>query len=371
MRKSLLFFTLLLVAVISFLANPGLVPEWQQSSFHDTQTISDAPIKDFIEEQDSDLSVNKQPAEDAIVHFIDVGQADAIYIQLPDNNDILIDAGNRPDGPDVASYLKRQGVDDIELLIATHPHEDHIGGIPDVLKMFEVENIIDCGYPANTAVFNTYFTAVKAANTNHEQAAYQSFTFGNAALKIMTGHKYWDDINDYSVICRLDTGGVKVLFMGDAGKPVEEYLYGDISAEILKVGHHGSDTGTDHTFLDRVKPKAAIISAGAGNDYGHPSDEVLARLNSAGADIYRTDEQGTIIVTIEGSTYSVNTSPSADIPAPLIIPDEKGQYIGNKNSKKFHRPDCKPLPYLANQVVFDSREDALIAGYIPCKKCHP
>lgn len=319
----------------------------------------------------AEANLNLSSAQKIFVHFIDVGQADCIYIDLPNDQDILIDAGNRADGATVVSYLRNQGVDDIELLIATHPHEDHIGGIPDVLNMYEVENIIDSGYPANTATFNTYFTAVQAEGANYAQSAYQSFTYGTATLKILTGHEYWEDINNYSVVCRLDTGDIEFLFMGDAESPVESNLYEDLSAEVLKVGHHGSTSSTSDSFLARVNPKAAIISVGADNDYGHPSNEVLTRLQSAGANIYRTDEKGTIIVTTNGSTYSINASPSTSITAPVIPSVNSDQYIGNKNTKKFHRSTCSSLPMPSNQIIFESREAAIAAGYVPCQRCKP
>ena len=321
----------------------------------------------------AEANLNLSSTQKIFVHFIDVGQADAIYIDLPADQDILIDAGNRADGSTVVNYLRKQGVDDIELLIATHPHEDHIGGIPDVLNMYEVENIIDSGYPANTATFNTYFTAVQAEGANYAQSAYQSFTYGTATLKILTGHEYWEDINNYSVVCRLDTGDIEFLFMGDAESPVESNLYEDLSAEVLKVGHHGSTSSTSDSFLARVNPKAAIISVGADNDYGHPSNEVLTRLQSAGAKIYRTDEQGTITVTVttDGGTYSINTEPSTSISASVIPVVKSTKYIGNKNSKKFHRSTCSSLPIPSNQVIFNSREAAISAGYVACKKCNP
>ncbi len=335
---------------------------WDQG----TQTI-------YITSPDASLKLSS--TQKIFVHFIDVGQADAIYISLPDDQDILIDAGNRADGSTVVRYLRNQGVDDIELLIATHPHEDHIGGIPDVLNMFEIENIIDSGYPANTAAFNTYFTSVQAEGAKYAQAAYQSFNYGNATLKILTGHEYWEEVNNYSVVCRLDTGDIEFLFMGDAESPVESNLYGDISAEILKVGHHGSNTGSTQSFLDKVYPQSAIISVGVGNDYGHPSDGVLTRLQSAGAKSYRTDKQGTIIVTTDGSSFNINSSPSSQTGDPVITPvkniGDSGQYIGNKNSKKFHRSSCSYLPKPTNQILFDTRNEAVEAGFEPCQMCKP
>lgn len=319
-------------------------------------------------------------SEQIKVHFIDVGQADSIYIQLPNNNDILIDGGNVADGPTVVNYLKKQGVDDIELMVATHPHEDHIGGLPDVLNAFQVEKVIDSGKSATSKIYNTYEAAVKAEGCAYEQDNYQTYTWGNTALQIYTGNETWDDINDYSVVCRLDTGDIEFLFTGDAETPVEAILKGDISAEVLKVGHHGSTSSTSAGFLSRIDPEIAIISVGADNTYGHPAPETVSRLQAAGLKVYRTDLNGNIIVSTDGKTYSVIPERSAQVPAVVtpVNPDpvpftQSGQYVGSVKSDKYHKPSCRYAEAIdpGNEIWFDTEEEATAAGYQPCGVCKP
>jgi competence protein ComEC len=323
------------------------------------------------------------------VHFIDVGQADAIFIDLPNNDDILIDAGNKADGALVVNYLKNQGVDDIDLLIATHPHEDHIGGIPAVLNAFQVERIIDSGKAADSAIYQEYASDAAAEGADWEQSSGQTFTFGNNTLQILTsaGHS-WDNLNDYSVVSRLDTGNIEFLFMGDAGFPAESVLSGELDADILKVGHHGSSTSTSAALLRQVSPQVAVISVGAGNTYGHPTVETLQRLQNAGATIYRTDLNGTIVVTTDGSTYSIASSGDKTAAEPISIyqPQETtptvtepsttattGAYVGSIKSDKYHYPSCRYAEKISpdNMVWFQTVEEAQAAGYQPCGVCKP
>lgn len=343
---------------------------WDQAS--QTITIFSAPP-----------SGTPPPSTHVKVHFIDVGQADAIYIQLPDNNDILIDAGNKSDGSAVVNYLKNQNVDDIELLIATHPHEDHIGGLPVVFNAFQIEKVVDSGKAATSKIYSAYDAAVKAEGCNYEQDNYQSYTWGNTVLRIYTGSETWADANDYTVICRLDTGDIEFLFMGDAEVPVEAALKGDISAEILKVGHHGSKSSTGSEFLSRVNPEVAVISVGTGNTYGHPSVETLSKLQSADIKVYRTDLNGNIIVTSDGKTYTVNTQKNtSNQTTPIVQPAGtppplpatlQGEYIGSKKSDKYHLPECRYAKKIewANEIWFKTREEAEAAGYKPCGVCKP
>lgn len=236
--------------------------------------------------------------EQVKVHFIDVGQADSIYIQLPDNNDILIDAGDVSDGPTVVDYLRHQGMDgELELLIATHPHRDHIGGIPDVLESFDVIEVLDSGLIADSRIYDTYKEGVIAEGCAWSSDNRQVYKFGGVELAVLTGNEQWEGANSYSVVARLDCGEIEFLFMGDAEKEVEKMLAGDIGAEILKVGHHGSASSTSAEFLARVNPEVAIISVGEGNRYGHPDEGTLERLEGLDVSIYRTDVEGCIVET--------------------------------------------------------------------------
>lgn len=328
-------------------------------------------------------------AAEIYVHFIDVGQADSIYVQLPNHNDILIDGGNAEDGQLVVDYLKAKGVDDIELMIATHPHEDHIGGLPAVLDAFVVEKVIDSGKLHTTNIFKTYLTKVKAEGAIYEQDNYQSLAWGNVSLQILTSTEAWEELNDYSVVCRLDTGNIEFLFTGDAGTSVENILTGDISAEILKVGHHGSTSSSSASFLSRVNPQVAIISVGTGNTYGHPTAQTLSRLQATGTTIYRTDLNGNIVVTTDGNTYSVATDTNLQVPAavvpitqpagtaPALLPGSDQNtswvYVGSIKSNKYHLPSCRYATAIDadNQVWFASEAEAIVAGYVPCGVCKP
>ena len=323
------------------------------------------------------------------VHFIDVGQADSIYISLPDHNDILIDGGNADDGQAVVNYLTNQGVDDLELLIATHPHEDHIGGIPAVLDAFKVEKIVDSGYFTDSKISGTYKTKAESEGAVYQADNYQTYTFGNTALQILTGPETWEDINDYSVVCRLDTGDIEFLFTGDAEVPVEEILNGQLDAEILKVGHHGSNSSTSSAFLSKVKPEVAVISVGADNSYGHPTQKTIQKLQGIGSEIYRTDLNGTIEVSTDGKKYFITTIQKAPIPPakplPVMrelqpIPDQKqstilttGKFVGSTESNKYHNPGCRYAEKIAsgNQIWFKDAADAQAHGYAPCGVCKP
>jgi beta-lactamase superfamily II metal-dependent hydrolase len=315
------------------------------------------------------------------VHYINVGQADSIYIQLPDHNDILIDGGNVDDGPTVVNYLKAQGVDDIELMIATHPHEDHIGGLPAVIEAFAVAEIIDSGQTADSNIYSLYASDAKAEGCTWLADNYQTLYWGNVALQILSGSQTWQDINDYSVITKLDCGNIEFLFEGDAETPVENTLTSGIDAEILKVGHHGSTSSSSVSFLSRVAPEVAVISVGAGNTYGHPAAETLTKLQNVGATIYRTDLNGNIVVSTDGNTYSVSTDKASAAtttltPTPSTTTSTQpsqstGKYVGSNKSNKYHLPSCRYAGSIAaeNQIWFSSEAEATAAGYVPCGVC--
>jgi competence protein ComEC len=244
------------------------------------------------------------------VHFIDVGQADSIYIQAPGNYDILIDAGNNDDGPTVVDYLKRQKVDDIEIMVATHAHEDHIGGLDDVLAAFDVEKIIDSGEVGTTKTYRDYWSAVQAEGAEYLEDDDLVFELGPGIkfFIIETGDGY-KNTNNNSVLAKLDYNNIEFLFTGDMETDAESMvLTKDIQADILKVGHHGSRSSTSEEFLSKVNPSAAVICVGEGNTYGHPHKETLTLLSRYGIDVFMT-KSGDIICTTDGDTYSFNLAP--------------------------------------------------------------
>jgi beta-lactamase superfamily II metal-dependent hydrolase len=262
------------------------------------------------------------PAYDAslTVHFIDVGQGDAILIESDDAT-ILVDGGEA--SANVAEYLRAQGIHDLDLVVATHPHADHIGGLIDVLDQFDVREIWTNGDTADTQTYSSF-----AAGVASEQAAGAvlreisrgySATFDGVDLEVLNPTTALSgDPNQDSVVLEVTCGWVDILMMGDATADTEaEMLSSDVlrSVEILKVGEHGSSTSTSPTFLGSVSPDDAVISVGAGNTYGHPHQETLDRLANAGALVHRTDEDGTIVLTSDCGTYAMGTGNLAPNPS--------------------------------------------------------
>ncbi len=243
------------------------------------------------------------------VHFIDVGQGDAILVQTATQN-ILIDGGDR--GTTVVNYLRSKNISSLDLVIGTHPHADHIGGLINVMESILVKEVIDPGVVHTTKTLEDYLTLIDQKNiTFTEGRAGMSRDIGSGAtLQILhPTSPSASHLNDASVVARVTFGQVSFMLTGDAEKAAEEQILKSgktIKSTILKVGHHGSRTSTTSSFLSAVNPKAAVIMAGANNRYGHPHQETLASLAAANVNIYRTDLHGTIVITTDGQTFDVN-----------------------------------------------------------------
>ncbi len=263
---------------------------------------------------------------DLEIHYIDVGQADSIYIKLPNNQHMLIDAGNNSDGVLVVDYLLNQGVTTINYLIGTHPHEDHIGGLDDVINHFVIEHVY---LPNKTSSTKTYDSVLKAISDKELSVtvAKEGIILFDVVLNGKTIKanmlspisETYTDTNDYSPVIKLTYGNTSYLFTGDAEEVVEEEILEkgvDIEADVLKLGHHGSDSSTSQDFLDAVSPSIGIICVGKDNNYGHPSEEIIERLINNGVEIYRTDEAGTIIVKSNGDEILVETEKTIVNPNP-------------------------------------------------------
>ncbi len=244
------------------------------------------------------------------VLFLDVGQGDSIVIQSPDGKTMLIDGGER--SPGVVSYLNKASVKQIDIMVATHPHSDHIGGLVDVLQRFKVAEVWINGQPHTTKVFEDFLMAIdKSGAKYHEAKRGDVISLGSLQFKVLhPGPVLVQDINGNSIVLRLAYGDISFLFVGDANFASESEMLAakqDVKSTILKVGHHGSATSSSATFLKAVAPQLAVYSAGIGNSYGHPAPATIARLNQAGAKVYGTDVSGTIGVTTDGKTYEVKT----------------------------------------------------------------
>lgn len=242
------------------------------------------------------------------VHFIDVGQGDSILIDLGDV-EILIDGGNRSLG--VVNYISAYVDGALEVMIATHPHADHIGGLIAVLDRFEVKEIWLNGDTSTSKTFSDFMNLVNAENAIvHEAERGKSIQVGVLTFVILHPTKPLNmDTNNSSIVLSLSYGEIDFLFMGDAERQAESSVLNLVTdIEILKVGHHGSRSSSSFEFLNIIKPDIAIYMAGVGNRYGHPHQETIDTLNKVGAKIYGTDSSGTIRITTEGKTYSVQTT---------------------------------------------------------------
>lgn len=248
------------------------------------------------------------------VHFIDVGQGDATLLQGPDFT-ILIDAG-RHDGDEVVPYLESVGVTALDLVVGTHPHSDHVGQLARVLERFPVAEVWLSGDVATSRTFERTVDAIEASGAAyHEPRAGEVFGFGSARLEVVNPAELTGDFHEGSVGLRVVFGEVAFLFTGDAEAPTEAAMVArghTLRAQVLQLGHHGSRTSSSPAFLRAVAPEVAVYSAGAGNAYGHPAPEVLARLARLGVTVYGTDVHGTIRVITDGKAYQVQTERSGE-----------------------------------------------------------
>ncbi len=237
------------------------------------------------------------------VHFIDVGQADCSLIEMPDGKTMLIDAGNNDDGETVVDYLNACGIDTIDYLIGTHPHEDHIGGMDDVIENFPIGKIYMPKVQANTKTFRDVLTAVKNRGLSvHSAKAGVTLTeTPDLSIAMLAPNKeVYEEMNDYSAVVRIVYQDTAFLFMGDAEKRSENEIKEDVRADVLKIGHHGSSSSTSEKFLRRVDPGYVFIPCGKDNDYGHPHREIRDLLKQYHITTYRADTDGTVVFASDG-----------------------------------------------------------------------
>jgi len=245
------------------------------------------------------------------VHYIDVGQADSILIQQGSSS-MLIDAGNNEDANTVKNYISEQGITKLNYIVGTHPHEDHIGGLDYVINSFKVGKIYMPKATSNTKTFQDVVSAIKAKGMKATvPKVLETFKVGNATATILAPNSSgYEDLNNTSIVIRLTFGNNSFMFDGDAEDISENEMLAkglDVSAYVLKVGHHGSNSSTTEAFLDKVNPKYAVISVGKDNSYGHPHKSTMEKLKAKGIKVYRTDENGTIVATSDGENITFNT----------------------------------------------------------------
>ena len=299
---------------------------------------------------------------DLSVHFLDVGQGDAALF-VCDGEAMLIDGGPASASQFLYSYLRKE-TDSLSVMIATHPHDDHIGGLAAALNAVPVDVIYSPVITWNSKAWDNLSKYASAQGTPIVVPQEGDiFTLGSATVTILhCWPEAWAE-NDMSIVLRVDYGSTSFLFTGDAEEMSEYMMLGlPLKADVLKVAHHGSRYSSTPEFIEAVSPSWAVISCGEGNQYGHPHEETLRILS--GAKVLRTDQLGTIVFHSDGQILTVSTADAPEVTA---------SYIGNRNSMKFHYPDCPSVADMAehNKVPLASREDAIALGYKPCGSCKP
>lgn len=335
---------------------------------------------------------------------LDIGQGDSQLIVSPDGHAMLVDGGPPGRTEQILSTLKAHSVSRLDVAVASHPHNDHIGSLDDVVRAVPVGRFLDSGFNYGSDAQKRLLQSIKERRVPFALArAGESFALGEAVTvsvlaprsPLLTGTE--SDANNNSVVLKVTYGAVRFLLTGDMEEKERERLLAegsDLAAEVYKVAHHGSRNGTDAEFLSRVRPRVALLSCELGNDYGHPHREALAALTSAGAAIYRTDLQGALTLTTDGRTWQVvpERAASADLTragreigpggsrkpgaservgSPAVeratsnAASVAGRIIGNRRSKVYRRGGTGRLPSPENRVYFRTEEEARREGYRP------
>lgn len=390
---SLLLTFFLLLASASVLSNSG----------HTAPNITSIQAAEHTASvSQSAKSSSGEQKELLTVTFLDVGQGDASVLQCGGQT-MMIDGGKAKASSYIYSWLKKNQISYLDVMVATHTDADHIGGLPGALNYAKVGTAYCPVTSGTTKTFQSFVRYLKKQGKSITvPEAGDEFSLGGAQVRILGPTDPQAEGNNSSIVLKVTFGDTSFLFTGDAEREEEQELLEsgyDLESTVLKVGHHGSDTSTSYLFLRTVNPQYAVISVGADNTYGHPTEAVLSRLRDADVKTCRTDLQGTITAVSDGKKVTFQTERNADINtlgnAGPGQKDETGQknkavsnvgkaaasdssaektYVLNTNTHKFHDPDCSSMSQMKEKnkrIVTESRDQIIADGYDPCGRCHP
>lgn len=390
---SLLLTFFLLLASASVLSNSG----------HTAPNITSIQAAEHTASvSQSAKSSSGEQKELLTVTFLDVGQGDASVLQCGGQT-MMIDGGKAKASSYIYSWLKKNQISYLDVMVATHTDADHIGGLPGALNYAKVGTAYCPVTSGTTKTFQSFVRYLKKQGKSITvPEAGDEFSLGGAQVRILGPTDPQAEGNNSSIVLKVTFGDTSFLFTGDAEREEEQELLEsgyDLESTVLKVGHHGSDTSTSYLFLRTVNPQYAVISVGADNTYGHPTEAVLSRLRDADVKTCRTDLQGTITAVSDGKKVTFQTKRNADINtlgnAGSGQKDETGQknkavssagkaaasdssakktYVLNTNTHKFHDPDCSSVSQMKEKnkrIITESRDQIIADGYDPCGRCHP
>ncbi|MBR4868545.1 MAG: MBL fold metallo-hydrolase [Clostridia bacterium] len=287
-----------------------LLQSLENLSLSDIENVLSGLIKDDVVLDDAEFS------EDAAllqVYIIDCGQGDSIFTIFPDGKTMLVDASTQSGSDEVLDFLSAFGLSGIDYVVATHPHEDHIGGLDECINTYTVGQVFMPDITNTTASFERVLDAIEAQNLPIDVPNPGEYIIGDAKSEfsvqcLAPNREKYDDLNNYSIVLRLVYGERSILLTGDAEELSEKEMLKvgfELSADVLKLGHHGSSTSSSAKFIEQVSPTYAIASCGKDNDYGHPHSETLSKAKANGWIFYRTDTDGTVAILTDGSAISV------------------------------------------------------------------
>lgn len=331
-------------------------------------------------------------AAELSVTVLSIGQGDAILVVSPTGKTVLIDGGPPGSGPRIVSALGQRRAAALDMVVLSHPHLDHLGGLPEVLDTVPVRLFLDAGYPVPSPAYRELLLRLAAHNVPVKNArAGRNIDLGDGATLTLLGpgepflQGTRSDVNANSIVARLSWRGQSALLTGDAEPETEQHLLGlpngpaALRASLLKVAHHGGRYSSTEPFLRAVSPRLAFVSAGTGNDYGHPSPETLLRLAGVGAVVYRTDVSGHLTArSLDGGPWQVQTqavesAPRSESPPSPKHGEAEAAYVGSVHSPVFHKASCPTVKRIfpANRRVFPNRAMALKSGRQPSGDCQP